>query len=168
MSSPCQHEINIRPGYFSNALTLKGLLAATGYTLAVPEHVGKEIKRRRAHKGWTQKKLAEAVDVTFETISRIERGEQIPHKSTLRSIMDALAEESSQRPRPETRSGREGRHGGEGSQARVEDRLSELLAYIGTLEGKRKSEFIRAVVALLAALDQPPGQSGQAAGWDGR
>lgn len=135
----------------------------TGYTLGVAEQAGEEIARRRVAKGWTQRDLSNATGLSVETISRLERGERPPRGTTLRAIDGALGKASSERPRPEG-SGRESRVGKESGGAGIEDRLGDLLSYIGTLEGKRKSEFIRAVVALLTALEhtRPAAGSGSA------
>lgn len=145
-------------------MCVNGLRRMTGYTLGVSEHVGAEIARRRRAKGWSQEHLGELTELAPDTISRIERGDRTPHKTTLKSILEALGEGSNERPRSAKEAGRATRRGEAGGGVGIEDRLGDLLSYIGTLEGKRKSEFIRAVVALLNALEhaRPAAGSGSA------
>lgn len=152
-----------------NSLALNELRHMTGYTLGVSEHVGKEIAKRRSAKGWTQVDLSEATGLSGATISRIERGERTPHKNTLKTIEAALGEATNERPRPAKGSGRDTRLGEESGGVGIENRLGDLLAYIGSLEGKAKTDFIRAVVALLTALEHTrPAARGGGAQDDGR
>ncbi|OGM09093.1 hypothetical protein A2Z67_03820 [Candidatus Woesebacteria bacterium RBG_13_36_22] len=54
--------------------------------------VGEKIKQLRIAKGWTQRDLSIASDVTVESISRFENGHiENPHKSIIRSIAQALS-----------------------------------------------------------------------------
>ena len=88
------------------------------------ERLGKNIAARRKEFGFTQDRLAEAVGVDTETISRFERGVTAPSLATLEIIakqlevtMAALLEE----PRPEP-----------------SDDALVLSARLGTLKGKER------------------------------
>ena len=59
-------------------------------TSAERKQVGLHIAKLRRAKGITQSNLAEMVGVTFETISRLERGITLPSISTLEKIGTAL------------------------------------------------------------------------------
>jgi transcriptional regulator with XRE-family HTH domain len=52
--------------------------------------LGKEITERRKHLDWTQNQLAERVGVDAETISRFERGANLPSLFTLDRLAAAL------------------------------------------------------------------------------
>lgn len=52
--------------------------------------LGSQIARIRKERDITQAKLAEMIDVTIETISRLERGVSIPSLKTLEIISNAL------------------------------------------------------------------------------
>ena len=51
---------------------------------------GTQVRRHRLQKGLTQEQLAEALDVSIETVSHIERGVHGPRFSLIESIMDVL------------------------------------------------------------------------------
>jgi transcriptional regulator with XRE-family HTH domain len=52
--------------------------------------VGENIKRFREEKGMTQAELANAVPVTYQFISQIEKGIRKPNSEVLKAISDAL------------------------------------------------------------------------------
>ena len=54
------------------------------------KRVGKKIAERRKHLKWTQNQLAERVGVDAETISRFERGANLPSLLTLDRLAIAL------------------------------------------------------------------------------
>lgn len=132
----------------------------SGYTLGVPEDPGKEIARRRTALGLSPEQLGAMSGVTGRTITRIEQGETTPQPGTLKGIWDALGEASGERPRPDQGTGRAKQIRSKSEGTRVEDHLGDLIYYIGTLKGKRKTEFIRAVITLLAALEHTSAGSG--------
>lgn len=54
------------------------------------KRLGKNISERRKHLGWTQEQVAERVGVDAETISRFERGANLPALLTLEKLSTAL------------------------------------------------------------------------------
>jgi transcriptional regulator with XRE-family HTH domain len=56
----------------------------------VEKLIGSQIARIRKEREITQAELAEMIDVTVETISRLERGISIPSLKTLENISSAL------------------------------------------------------------------------------
>jgi transcriptional regulator with XRE-family HTH domain len=54
------------------------------------KRLGKNIAERRKHLGWTQEQVAERVGVDAETISRFERGNNLPSLLTLEKLSTAL------------------------------------------------------------------------------
>jgi transcriptional regulator with XRE-family HTH domain len=56
----------------------------------VEKLIGSQIARIRKEREITQAELAETIDVTVETISRLERGISIPSLKTLENISSAL------------------------------------------------------------------------------
>src|SRR5690349_10616654 len=56
----------------------------------LPERIAARVRQARAQKGWTQEKLAEALDVATETISRYEVGRFPPSLPMLSRLADAL------------------------------------------------------------------------------
>ncbi len=56
----------------------------------VEQRIGTQIARIRKDRAVTQEQLAEIIDVTAETISRLERGVSIPSLKTLEKISKAL------------------------------------------------------------------------------
>jgi transcriptional regulator with XRE-family HTH domain len=59
-------------------------------TSLLPRLLGRNIKERRNLLGWTQATLAELVRVDVETISRIERGANVPSILKLEQIAGVL------------------------------------------------------------------------------
>lgn len=59
-------------------------------TSRVEKLLGSQIARIRKERDITQARLAEMIDVTIETISRLERGVSIPSLKTLEIIGNAL------------------------------------------------------------------------------
>lgn len=53
--------------------------------------IGSQIARFRKEREFTQAELAEKIDVTVETISRMERGVSIPSIKTLEAVSKALS-----------------------------------------------------------------------------
>jgi transcriptional regulator with XRE-family HTH domain len=53
--------------------------------------IGSQIARFRKEREFTQAELAEKVDVTVETVSRLERGVSIPSIKTLEAVSKALS-----------------------------------------------------------------------------
>lgn len=45
-----------------------------GSPTPVDEHVGSRLRKRRVLRGWSQEKLAKAVDVTFQQVQKYEKG----------------------------------------------------------------------------------------------
>lgn len=126
------------------------------YTHAVRDEIGTTIKRLREAKDWSLDDLASVTGVDRGTLSRIELGKNKPHRSTLRSIVRGL------RPQPADLHGHPRLleafddatdHGGARGGVGIEDRLADLLDYVKTLKGKTRSDFIRAGIALLTALE---------------
>ena len=56
----------------------------------IEKKIGAQLARIRRERGLTQAELAELIDVTTETISRLERGVSIPSLKTLEAIGNAL------------------------------------------------------------------------------
>jgi len=54
------------------------------------KRLGKKIAERRKQLGWTQEQVAERVGVDAETISRFERGTNLPSLLTLENLSTAL------------------------------------------------------------------------------
>ena len=54
------------------------------------KRLGGNLSERRKQLGWTQEMVAERVGVDAETISRIERGAQLPSRATLDRLAVAL------------------------------------------------------------------------------
>lgn len=54
------------------------------------KRIGRRIRTARERKGWTQKQLAHALDVTESQISRWENGHAMPQPHTRDAIADAL------------------------------------------------------------------------------
>lgn len=52
--------------------------------------LGKAIRKQRNDRGWTQRMLADAVGVTKQCISDIERGCRLPGANTLQKIEEHL------------------------------------------------------------------------------
>lgn len=52
--------------------------------------IGLRVREARTGAGYTQPQLAEAIDKTYETISKMERGETAPHIATLYDISVVL------------------------------------------------------------------------------
>jgi predicted transcriptional regulator len=48
------------------------------------------MKRLRAERGLSQRELAKKADVGYVTIARLETGDQIPHPSTIRKLLETL------------------------------------------------------------------------------
>lgn len=57
---------------------------------SVEKHIGEQIAKIRKEREITQSRLAELIDVSTETISRLERGVSIPSLKTLEKISKAL------------------------------------------------------------------------------
>lgn len=134
----------------------KHLQTYDAYTPAVRQDVGKAIKRLREAKGWSLDDLATSAGVDRGTLSRIELGKQTPHRATLYSIVNSLkprVEDLEGHPRLLEAFDDAADHGGARGGVGIEDRLAELLTYIKTLSGKNRSNFIRASIALLTALE---------------
>jgi SOS-response transcriptional repressor LexA len=55
-----------------------------------PEHLGSRIRRHRQSQGLTQASLAAKANVNQGYLSSIERGDRLPHRTTLRAIAVAL------------------------------------------------------------------------------
>jgi transcriptional regulator with XRE-family HTH domain len=51
----------------------------------------RQLKAARQLLGWTQRQLAEAAGVAERTVIGLEAGETVPHNSTMKKILDALA-----------------------------------------------------------------------------
>lgn len=49
-----------------------------------------KIKRARTERGLTQRALAEKAGISHVTIARLETGDQIPHLSTLKKLVETL------------------------------------------------------------------------------
>ncbi len=71
-------------------------------------NIGRQIRELRMARGMTQKELAEAIDLTIESLSRAERGAITPTVQTLGRMaralgtsLDALAEGSAVREPPQ-------------------------------------------------------------------
>jgi transcriptional regulator with XRE-family HTH domain len=58
--------------------------------VSVEEQLGRRVAQHRKAAGLTQAELAERVDVTTETISRLERGAFVPRTSRLNDIANAM------------------------------------------------------------------------------
>lgn len=125
-----------------------------GYTARVTEHVGRALRRIREEKGITSSEVQKASGLSKDTLSRIELGKRSPHPSTLKSIVGALKLKRSDTTHPRLlKVLDEADIGGARIGVGIEDRLAELLDYIKTLKGQNRSNFIRASIALLTALE---------------
>ena len=58
--------------------------------LDLKQEVGSRVKAARKMRGMTQAALAEAIDMSFETVSNLERGKTAPNFNTLSDIAIAL------------------------------------------------------------------------------
>lgn len=58
--------------------------------LAELKKLGAQIKKVRKEKGMTQKELAHAMDIDFQHIYRLEKGEHNLHYLTLRTVAKGL------------------------------------------------------------------------------
>jgi len=56
----------------------------------IEKQIGVHIAKLRIDRGLTQSELAELIDVTIETVSRLERGVSIPSLKTLENISNVL------------------------------------------------------------------------------
>ena len=56
----------------------------------VKREIGSRVKAARKMRGMTQAALAEAIDMSFETVSNLERGKTAPNFNTLSDIATAL------------------------------------------------------------------------------
>ena len=56
----------------------------------IEKQIGSHIAKIRKERGLTQSELAELIDVTIETISRLERGVSVPSLKTLEKISSVL------------------------------------------------------------------------------
>ena len=54
------------------------------------QEIGSRVKAARKMRGMTQAALAEAIDMSFETVSNLERGKTAPNFNTLSDIANAL------------------------------------------------------------------------------
>lgn len=54
------------------------------------QEIGSRVKAARKMRGMTQAALAEAIDMSFETVSNLERGKTAPNFNTLSDIAAAL------------------------------------------------------------------------------
>ena len=57
------------------------------------QEIGSRVKAARKMRGMTQAALAEAIDMSFETVSNLERGKTAPNFNTLSDIATALGVE---------------------------------------------------------------------------
>ncbi|MEW6213997.1 MAG: helix-turn-helix transcriptional regulator [Nitrospirota bacterium] len=56
----------------------------------IEKQLGAQLAKIRKERGLTQSELAELIDVTIETISRLERGVSVPSLKTLENISNVL------------------------------------------------------------------------------
>jgi transcriptional regulator with XRE-family HTH domain len=54
------------------------------------QEIGSRVKAARKMRGMTQAALAEAIDMSFETVSNLERGKTAPNFNTLSDLATAL------------------------------------------------------------------------------
>ncbi len=59
-------------------------------TMDLKQEIGSRVKASRKMRGMTQAALAEAIDMSFETVSNLERGKTAPNFNTLSDIATAL------------------------------------------------------------------------------
>lgn len=71
------------------------------------ERIGREIARRRAGLGLSQRELAELCATTQSAIARLEGGSRAPRLDTLIRVANALDCELTVRLRPRTKGGRD-------------------------------------------------------------
>lgn len=64
--------------------------------------VGKDLRRLRQEKGWSQQRLAETAGVIQQNLSAYERGDSDPRLETLGRLLDALGAELRIEPRSQT------------------------------------------------------------------
>jgi len=57
---------------------------------SIEKQIGAQLARVRRERGLTQSELAELINVTTETISRLERGVSIPSLKTIENVGNAL------------------------------------------------------------------------------
>lgn len=138
---------------------------------------GDRIREVRKARGLSREQLEVASDVNADDIGRHERNDKAsnPSVETLLKISRALRVapgvlfEPVGSPIPSPKEFGHATVDAESGGARIEDRLGDLLAYIKTLEGNARGDFIRAVIALLNALEHArPHAAGGATENDGR
>lgn len=112
----------------------------------VGNKVGDEIRKERESRGWSLEDFAAASGVDRVTLNRIELGKQKPHKSTLRNITRAFGDA----PRPQE-SGHADKTDTASTTARLAADLRELFKQIEALAPQQRSQFIRGLMAVLAA-----------------
>ena len=59
-------------------------------TIDLKQEIGSRVKAARKMRGMTQAALAEAIDMSFETVSNLERGKTAPNFNTLSDLATAL------------------------------------------------------------------------------
>lgn len=137
-----------------------------GYTSRVG-YTGDQVKMFRARRGWSQQELAKRAGLDKQTVFRIESGGNTRHGTTgkLATALGVSLSQLIDEPRPR-RTG----HAETDVQAALwnypalADHLGGLLKGIGQMRPKDRSDFLRALAALLAALEhaRPAASSGNA------
>lgn len=128
---------------------LNDLAVFGGYTARVKNAIGDRLRRAREDGGWSLDDVAGESGVSRDTVNRIELGKRKPHRSTAKSIDDALSRLSERR--------RAASVGGARGTAGLEDHLAAIIAHVKTLKAGARRDFIRAVTSLLAALEHASG-----------
>jgi transcriptional regulator with XRE-family HTH domain len=157
MTGICQESQAARADVLGNAFKANELADVVVYTSGVAKHVGNEIERLQRLKGWKLPEFSRRSGIDKTTLNRIVLGKRRPQRSTLRLIVAALDITRSDTTDPRLLEALDDAAaiGGARSSSGIEDRLSGLLDYVKTLKGKARSDFIRAGIALLTALEHP-------------
>lgn len=100
-------------------------------TLAARREFGRRVAAARTARGWTQRALANALDITTGTVSRWERGENMPETKVLIELAHALNRD----PGYFVAHLDDPSLNGDGEPSQVADELSQLRAELAQMRG---------------------------------
>ncbi len=111
--------------------------------------VGREIKRRREEKNWSQAQLAVYAGSSQPTVNQIETGKRNPSTATLQKLADALgADIADFFPKVPSRSSTEAPEESEGERRAKAELLEAWREYLD-LELKRSDELRKEIIGIL-------------------